>query len=280
MVSTDPGQVQLEKQEAAALDKVLLKSFSVTPTTVPVFGSVSIAWDIQVPQGDFIPETQLNGEPVPRTGSKQVSVVYPTTFSLTASINTVSRSLRSIPVSVNTSACKSTSLDRQSLVNLVKTQADSRFGSSDQFTLKDGGSQVTLGNGVLGIVVPLSLNIPDWFDADMTITVDLRVSGGSKLSVSTGDVSADVSWSFFENLASLECGHFVEQGMTKIAEALLTQIVNAEVVPQIIGEMEPLIENFINVCTTTDAEHRTFTLTSVGTFVRRADDHGMPATRI
>lgn len=89
---------------------------------------------------------------------------------------------------------------------------------------------MTLDDGVIVIFVPLEIKVPDWFNADMDIGVQLSVHG---VAVSPKRVTVDVSWTFFEHLASLACTGFIQSGMQQLAQQFMEHIVITELVPRV-----------------------------------------------
>jgi len=76
----------------------------------------------------------------------------------------------------------------------VKAQADnSRFSGSAKFSLRGDGTAITLGSGTIGIDVPLTLNLPDGFDADMSIDLQLAMASRKPLSVVVTRTSVSVN---------------------------------------------------------------------------------------
>src|SRR5580693_5643640 len=112
---------------------------------------------------------------------------------------------------------------------------DAGFSGGGNFTLKDGGSTVTAGaNGLVDIHVPITIDVPDWFDADMDIHIELMISGADgHVFVAAPVVDPTASFSLASNLASLGCSDAVSTGMTKMAYAYLERIVDNELRPAI-----------------------------------------------
>ena len=251
---TDPD-LQLERD---ALNKVALHSFTANPTTVNILSTTTFSWSTTVPSGDIPITIELAGAAVPESGSKVSAPVTITgAYILTANSAHLSRELGDVIIQVSTANCISTTIQPILITAPLKTQFDQRFSGSHKFTLQGSGSTVTLGNGTITIAVPITINVPDWFDADMSIDIVLAVSGTHTLSITAQTVTADISWSFWDNLLSLGCGDLVQSGMTQIAQVFLADIVTSELIPQVTGA----INNQINE--TISAQPSPFALTSV-----------------
>jgi hypothetical protein len=152
-------------------------------------------------------------------------------------------------------------IDAFPITQTLKTNFDARFSGSSQFSLRDGKTQVTAGDGVLSISAPLTINVPNWFDADMNIAIQLAVSGGFQVVVSAPVVNVDVSWSFFENLASLGCGEAIQSGMSQMAQAFLRSIVDAEVIPAVTQAITGQVAEFVKSLQDADPQRRAYAMT-------------------
>ena len=159
--------------------------------------------------------------------------------------------------------CQTRLLEASLIAGILKQQFDSRFTGNSRFSLKGDGTAVTLGSGVININVPLTINVPDWFDADMSIDLQLGMAGGTPLSVVVNQTNVSVSWSFFENLLSLGCGNLVESGMEKMAQAFMQNIAESEVAPKIQQQFIDQVNSFLSSLKSADPDHREFLPTAL-----------------
>jgi hypothetical protein len=257
----DPGDPQKERE---ALQQVVLHSFTANPLTVKTLGTVSLSWNVTVPDSSpFDITVKLNGQEVAPVGNASRVLTQNTTFTLAAATEHAGRQLKTISVHVDATECRSKTIDPFLIMQPLKTEFDNRFSGSSKFKLRGNGTAVTLGNGTITINVPLEINVPDWFDADMNVFIQLAMRPGAPLSIVATSVSADVSWSFFENLASLGCGHFVESGMTQMAEAFLSDIVNTELAPKVEEKFKEQVKSFTDGLQAGDPQHRVFAVTAL-----------------
>ena len=74
-------------------------------------------------------------------------------------------------------------------------------------------------------------------------------------------VSLDVSWSFLEHLPRLGCAVFVENGMSKLGEVLMSEIVTSELVPKVNRSFNDQIDKATKEAQEADPQHRTYALT-------------------
>jgi hypothetical protein len=113
------------------------------------------------------------------------------------------------------------------------------------------------------IHVPLTINVPDWFDADMSIDLQLSMVPGKPLGVAVTQTSVDVDWTFLENLLSLGCGSLVESGMEQMAEAFMRNIAEAEIAPRVQQQFIDQVNSFLTSLKDSDPAHREFLATAL-----------------
>ncbi len=258
--------------ETAALKKVKLNSFTVVPSSVTPDTTVTATWNVTVPSDTgFDINLSLNGQEVGTSGSKTFTVTQRTTFSLAAVIPKdppipfAARILKSVLVIVNTSDCQDQPIPAAVVTGLIKNKIDAAFSGSDNFTLGDGGSTVTAGsNGLVDIHIPITINVPDWFDADMDFHIQLNISGAQGHVIVTAPVVDPTgSFPFLSDVLSGGCSDAVSTGMTKMAYAFLERIVDNELRPTVEQEIEDQINSFTAQLQNSDPQHRTFAMTSL-----------------
>lgn len=259
------------QEEKDALKQVKLKSFGVTPTTVSPFGTVTVTWDTTVPSTGFDIMIALNGQTVANSGSMTVTLANQTkTFSLSAVIDDpptprAARILRSIPVIVNLTDCQTAGAAASLVTVPIKQGMDAAFSGGGNFSLKDGGSVVTAGeDGLVDIHVPIAIEVPDWFDADMDIHIELTITGAAgHVFVAAPVVDPQVSWSLLSNLATLGCTAAIGDGMTQISHAFLERIVDNEIRPVVEQSIEGAVTTFLETFHNNDPQQRTFVMTTL-----------------
>jgi len=258
--------------EKAALNKVKLNSFTVLPAQVTPDNTVTATWDVTVPTDTgFDIQLELNGQQLTNnTGSKTFTVTQRTGFALGAVINDpplpfASRILKSAIVTVNTSGCQDLKIPASIITTLLKNQLDNAFAGSDNFTLGDGGSTVTAGsNGLVDIHIPITINVPNWFDADLDFHIQLNISGAQGHVIVTAPV-VDVTggFPFLSDVLSGGCSDAVSTGMTKMAYAFLERIVDTELRPAVEQAIKGPLDQFTNQQQNDDPQHRPFAMTTL-----------------
>lgn len=256
-----PIDPKVRKEEQEALKKVTLKSFGVNPKSVRTLGSTVVSWDVTVPATSVDIAIELNDRAVAPKGSQSFSLVQSTTFTLVARTENAGRQLRRLTVTVDPSDCRSKLIEALLITLQIKNAVKNQFGASKKFKLRDNGPTVTMTDGEIGIGVRLTLNVPNWFDADMNITIQLSVLPGPKIKVASKNVFVNVKWGFFEHLTSLGCTGFVQSGMEQIAREFLTHIVDAELAPAIADGLNAELGKFVASLHDGDPQHREYVLT-------------------
>jgi hypothetical protein len=258
----DPGD--LAGLERAAFPNVVVRSFTVTPEAVETGGAVTVAWKVTVPDSGDIIELKLNGQLIGSFGQKRFTNLTQTTdFALSAATEREERVLRKLRVRVDTPDCRwATPVEAFLITTQLKKAFDDRFSASSQFSLRGNGTIVTLDMGAINVAVPVTIHVEDWFNADMDVAIKLSVTGGGgfPVLVLSRGVTLDVSWSFFEHLASLGCTHFVESGMSQLGQVLMSDIVKSEVVPKVARAFNDQVDKFIKEAQEADPQHRMYLL--------------------
>jgi hypothetical protein len=257
--------------EKAALKKVKLNSFTVLPASVVPDSTVTATWNVTVPNDTgFDILIRLNGQDVANSGSKTFTVTQGTTFQLAAVIDDpptalASRILKSDFVLVNTSDCQDQGFPASVITGQLKNTLDATFSPGANFSLKDGGSTVTAGsNGLVDIHVPLTIEVPDWFDADMDIHIQLNISGAQgHVFVTAPVVDPTASFSGLSDVLSGGCSDAVATGMTKMAYAFLEYIVDIKLRPTVEEQIENQVNQFTTQLQNSDPQHRTFAMTAL-----------------
>lgn len=250
-----PPKEPITQEERDAIKAVKLKSFKAAPGSVPVFGSTLISWNVTLPNTNAVDiSVELNRVVVPASGSKTFNLSQNTSFTLNARSENLGRQLRSLTVTVNDSECRSKLLDAFLITQSIKVPFDRRFSGSSEFKL-DPETEVTLDDGLIGIRVPLEIEVPNWFNAKMVISIQLAVFG---FTVTARLVHVNAGWSFFEHLASLGCTGFVQSGMEQISEAFMKDIVKSELIPKVSAALKEQADSFVKGLQDSDPKKRTY----------------------
>jgi hypothetical protein len=247
------------------LGAIEVVKFSASPGEVEPFGTTTLSWQIKLPTNLHAPVSIIvDGKKSAAgvtTGSVVATLTAGTEFALTASSTLVSRVIKTLSVAVDISACKalgSTPVAASVLTVPLKQQLDGRFSGSSQFALRSGGTVVTPVDGGANIAVPLHLNIPDWFHADMDITIQLSIwmAAVGTVTVQASSTDVHVTWTWLQDFAG--CTTFGE----KLSQAFMSEIVNNELVTLLAQQINNEIQSFAATQQLSDPQRRTFVLTS------------------
>ena len=173
--------------------------------------------------------------------------------------------MKSVPVLVNATDCQDEGLPASAVTVSLKDAMDAAFRSGGNFTLKPCGSTVNAGtDGLVEIHVPITIDVPDWFDADMDIHLQLTISGADgHVFVAAPVVDPQVHWSLLSNLASLGCTDAIGSGMTQISKAFLERIVDEEIRPTVTQAIVDQVNVFLTTLHNNDAQKRTFVMSTL-----------------
>lgn len=256
------GNLTAIEQQFELLGTIQVVKFSASPAEVEPFGATTLSWQVKLPADlqhsvSMIVDGKKSAVGV-TTGDVVASLTATTQFSLTASGTLTSRVIKALSVTVNSSACSTQSLSTSLLTGPLKQQLDGRFSGSSQFTLRGGGTVVTPVDGGARIAIPLHLSIPDWFDADMDITIQLIIwmAAIGTVTVQASSTDVHITWTWLQDIAG--CTTFGE----KLSQAFLSEIVNNELVPALAQQINGVIQSFAATQQQNDPQHRTFVLTA------------------
>ena len=253
----------LQEQQFVLLGFIQVVEFAANPAAVMPFGTTTLSWQVTLPTTLHVPVTLIvagkRGAPSATAGSTTATLTDTATFSLTAATEIVSRVIKTLTVPVDQSDCKIFPTVRATVVTQQIADAlNARFSGGSRFTLRSGGTQVLPVLGGVNITIPLHLNIPHWFDADMDITILLRIWMKTVGTVTVDPLSTEVhvDWTWFQDLAG--CTSFGE----KLSQALMSDIVANELAPAIAQRINDQVQSFAVGQQNADPLHRTFVLTS------------------
>jgi hypothetical protein len=264
-IHDDADATRRDGLAATAIPGVAVQSFTATPSSVITGGTTTLAWRVVVGDANDNIDLKLNGELIGTIGHREfTNLTESTDFLLSAATANEEVVLRRLRVRVDAPDCIwAPPIDPFVITQKLKFAFDDRFSGNSQFTLRGGKTAITLSDSTIDIAVPLTIHVDSWFDADMDIAIKLSATGGagSPVLVLSRGVSLEVSWSFLEHIPSLGCTHFVEEGMSQLGQALMADIVQSELVPEVATGFNDEIAKFCADASQNDPLHRTYVLT-------------------
>lgn len=105
------------------------------PAVIKPFQSAKLTWKVRKNGGGAAGQVKLNGQTVAASGSKTVSPLNTTTFSITKSMATVSKTLATASVRVDMAACTTHSVEESTLRTVIDGAIRNEFKNPD-FTIK------------------------------------------------------------------------------------------------------------------------------------------------
>ena len=172
-------------------------------------------------------------------------------------------------VPVAASACQSGQIPGLVIVNRLRDAITQQFQGSSQFSLTGSGVSVTISDhATIPVSFSLSLNIPDWFDATMTVKFEIEVGmqgvppQGAVLVRAIG-TNVDVSFEWYSTALSLGVSALVADAMQQLAQAFMAEIASSQIATGIGDEVNNQVQTAINQAQQSDSQGRAFTLTAL-----------------
>jgi hypothetical protein len=211
-------------KERKALKKVKLHSFTANPLSIEALGTSKLQWQVTgIPPDDptVILGVSLDDEEVAPTGSKEVSPSFTRTFHLNAKGSVVDQPLGTAQVEVDFGACQEREVLPVAIQGRIEDEIDAQLAGSRKVKPK-GGSKARLGDFRLDVTIPLEIEVRNWFNADMDVSLRFGLFASSeRVRSDLREVSADVSWTLLEHLAGLGLTGIIQSALQQLAEAFL-----------------------------------------------------------
>jgi hypothetical protein len=222
--ANNPNDVEERTKEREALKKVKLRSFTATPPTIQALGRSMLQWSVTgLPPEDRTVNLNLflEDEEVVSTGSKIVSPSSTHTFRLKAKGDFTDKVIGTTQVTVDFGACVNEPIAAGLITDPIEQEIDRQIGRSSKVKPR-GGSTVRLENFSIVIEIPLEIEVPSWFNADMDVSLRFSLFAASeRVRAVLNDVSVDVSWTFLEHLAGLGITGIIQGALEEMAKAML-----------------------------------------------------------
>jgi hypothetical protein len=258
-----------QKQQYELLGFIQILSFTATPPQVAPFEPTTLSWTVRLPTTLHVPVSLgVAGQMSHGTsGSATVAPFATTQYGLTAQTAIVSRAIGSLTVPVAASACQSSQIPGLVIVDRLRDAITQQFQGSSQFSLTGSGVSVTISDhATIPVSFSLSLNIPDWFDATMTVKFEIEVGmqgvppQGAVLVRAIG-TNVDVSFEWYSTALSLGVSALVADAMQQLAQAFMAEIASSQIATGIGDEVNNQVQTAINQAQQSDSQGRAFTLT-------------------
>lgn len=256
---------KLIERDREILKQVKLISFTADPATIQPFEESRLSWEVEGPKQEFT--LKLNSLPVTLKGSKMVKRLSTTSYKLTAYGVILSKQLDQLVLKIDDSQCKTAEYPATLIIGNVTEAIRERFHDNDQIRLKNDSPKVTMDQDGIHVGINSTINVPDWFDADMDIGMDFRLVAelNGDVSVFLSNTNVDVSWSLLEHLASLGCTGVVQSALERLMKTCIDDLLKPYLESDFAKQLQGHVDDMMNVWKSEDPEHRRFQLYKIST---------------
>jgi hypothetical protein len=212
-------------------------SFSATPTTVDPFGPpVTLRWSVSRPSTCGV-VVKLNGQSVGLSGSMQVQPAVTTRYTLTAGIGGLSKTLRSLTVAVDTSACVTVPVPESTVRTAIRGVVDQIDAATNQLSQRSA-AKVEIVPGGVSVALRLKAAVDNFADPDIDVdfTIGLRIRNGA-VEPFYKSFSVDVDWPWWVTVVTL--------GVSKFVEELIDDKIESAARPLILQAVKDLVDGLV-----------------------------------
>jgi hypothetical protein len=257
-------------EERKLLNKLRLNAFTATPGTVKPFQPSVLAWNVFVPDSvsSVIDVTfTVGNRGVPAAGTLPVSPLATGAFVLTAHSPLTSRMMGTQVVNVDLGDLVEGSLPRASIQFAVQSVKD-LFRAGSLSTRGDLSVQMLPPDG-LRLKVPLSADIPNFYNADIDVELDIRVSvkslpaGTRVASGRLSAVSVDVIFHVAEHIFSGGAATAAQSLIQPLAADLIQGFLGPQIEALFAAPLQQAIDAFLALWRGADPAKRTYRLYSI-----------------
>lgn len=219
------------------LDEAMLRSISVSPNPAPPFGRVEVEWDVKMPV-TVLPSVKVElhlhvGTQDSIVGAKGSLTTEPkdeTVFVLFLRTPLATRQLAAVPLTMDFAACKAPEIPSSLFHSALPGQASSLFPPGGEVMLRDDGLKLDIGIDSFVLEIPLEIEVPNWFNANVDLTLGFSVSGGAnKVIVSYGFGKSKVGFGWLSGILSIGISAAVAFALEKMSDAYLDAIVGSAI---------------------------------------------------
>lgn len=273
MQPRDPEDVVRDEEsteERKLLNKLRLTSFTATPATIQPFQRSTLAWKVNLPESvsSVISVTfTLGNQPVSATDSRAVSPIATGAFVLTAHSPLTSRVLGIRVVQVEIGDCQEGAFPRSS-IRFQAQQVKDLFRAGSLSSRGDVDVQMLPPDG-LRLKVPLKVAIENFYDADIDVALDIRVSvkalaGGNRAASATlANVSVDVIFHVAEHIFSLGTATAAQSLIQPLAADLIKGFLGPQIETTVGGPLQQAIQAYLALWRGADPAKRVYRLHSI-----------------
>lgn len=274
MQPRDPDDDQIRDLEAIEERKLLnelrLNSFTATPATIKPFQPSTLAWNVLVPAvvSSAIDVTfTVGNQNVPAIGALPVTPIATGAFILTAHSPLTSRVMGTQVVNVDLGELEEGSIPRAS-IQYYAQDVKNLFQAGSLFTRGDLSVRMLPPDG-FRISAPLGANIPNFYDADIDVDLDIRVSvkrlpdNNRIASARLSSVSVDVIFHVAEHIFSLGAATAAQSMIQPLAADLIKGFLGPQIETVVATPLQKVIDVYLAGWRGDDPSKRIYRLYSI-----------------
>ena len=237
--------------EIQLLNEAILTQFTPTPDPIAPFGRATLAWDVTMPTtvlpgvhvqvhlhgvGDQVGDQIVNPQ-----GHEIVMPYADNSYAITLRTPLAVRELGTVDLAVDLGTCTQVDTPPSVIKGLITAPVNSAFPPGGQVTQRSAPS-VDIGINSFVVAVPLTASVPDWFDADIDVSLGFDiVSNNGNVDVIHAFASTNVSFGVVSAILSGGCSAAVATALEAMSDGYLSGFVG----PVIAGMIKDVLDQSI-----------------------------------
>ncbi len=226
--------------------------FTATPDPIAPFGRATLAWDVTMPT-TVLPGVhvevhlygvgdQVGDQVVDPQGHEVVMPYADNTYAITLRTPLARRELGAVDLAVDLGTCTSVDTPPSLFKGQITDPVKNAFPAGGQVTRR-GDPSVDIGINSFVVAVPLTASVPDWFDADIDVSLGFDViSNNGNMDVIYGSASTNVSFGLASGILSGGCSAAVATALEAMSDGYLSGFVGPVIAGQIKGGLREGIQ--------------------------------------
>ncbi|MFN0069203.1 MAG: hypothetical protein ACKVYV_16405 [Limisphaerales bacterium] len=275
MPPPDPDEIERARQAAAErrlLNQIRLRSYTATPSAIVPFQQSTLAWNTSVPasvSSQLSVSFKLGNTAVPGTGTFAVSPLATGAFQLSVHSENTSRVLGSQVVRVDAGGCQEFQISRIAIERAAQ-QVKNLFLAGSISARGDLGVTMIPPDGIK-LEAPLKVAIENFFDADLDVDLDVRLSVVSRpdgvrvAAARLKGASVDMIFHLAEHIFSLGTATAAQALVQPLAADLLKAFLGPQIEGQVARSLQEVINGLLELWRSGDPAkrvHRLYSLTA------------------
>lgn len=222
------------------LNEAVLLFFAAAPNPRPPWDWSTLSWDITMPT-TFLPGVHVEvalfaeGEQiVPAQGSRPAKPYNETTYTLVLRTPLAVRQLGKVDLGIDFGTCMELPQRIDEVREMIRTQVQRSFPASGKVTLRAADIGVDFGINSFVIDIPLTADVPNWFDADIDLTVGFQVYPvDGRVAAAYSFAKTDVSFGTASTILSGGCSAAVAKALEESTNGFFDGFIGPAIARQI-----------------------------------------------